>query len=358
MTPAGRLGALDSLRGLAALYVVVYHDTLRYPRFMQGLPMDGGALLPGLTQEEAGVIPVLWFFLISGFVITWTIDRCRTPLDFVVGRFSRLYPAYWTALAIAVGLQLAWPLPWPGPTMAQVAAHVTMLHEYAGFANVDGVYWSLTIELLFYAYALVLLATGVWRHVHAVALLWAASGLAWAALTAVGIEVPWRARQLLLLEWAPFFCAGLALYRMWRGWHPRWSWATLALCAAATLVAYRPVSAATCFIVAGMIVWATRGGLRWLVTPPLLWLGSISYALYLSHQTTSFMVIRALDEAGAPHWMGIVAGVLVALALATAITLLVEQPALRAIRGAWRRLRPEPGGAAAVVPPASPAAPG
>lgn len=357
---AGRLHALDALRGLAALYVVIYHDTLRFPRFMQGLPMDhDAALLPGLTQQESGIIPVLWFFLISGFVITWTVDRCRTPLDFVVSRFSRLYPAYWAALAITVALQLAWPLPGPAPHATQVLANTTMLQEYAGFANVDGVYWSLTIELLFYAYALVLFATGLWRHVHVVALAWAVAALLWAVLVQAGIAVPWRVQQLLLLEFAPFFAAGMMLYRLWRNERRAWTVATVAVCAAAVLVAYRPVSAATVFGVAAMMFGATQGRLRWLAAPPLLWLGSISYSLYLSHQTASFMVMRALDAAGSPHWLGILAGIAAALALAYAITTLVERPALHVIRGAWRRVRPPPGpGVAGAARPASPAAPG
>lgn len=359
MTHEGRLQALDALRGLAALAVVVYHDTLRYPRFMQGLPMHDGAFLPGINQTEAGVVPVLWFFLISGFVITWTIDRSRSAMDFVVGRFSRLYPAYWAALAITVILQLSSPLPGAAPTSAQVAVNATMLQEYLGFVNVEGVYWSLAIELLFYAYALALFASGLWRHVHVVVLLWAAAALFAALLDQAGLVLPWRVKQLLLLQFGPFLAAGMALYMLWRGPRRDWSLMTLAVCAAAVLAAFRPVPAVAAFVVAGLIAWATQGGLRWLATPPLLWLGSISYTLYLSHQTASFVAISRLDAAGLPHWASILGGIVVALLLATAITLLVERPALRAIRGAWRRVRRPPAPAAAAgARPASPAAPG
>ena len=356
-----RLHALDALRGLAALYVVIYHDTLRFPRFMQGLPMDGGALLPGLTQEEAGVIPVLWFFIISGFVITWTVGRCRTPMDFIVSRVSRLYPAFWAALAVSVALQVAWPFPGEGPGVGQVLAHVTMLHEFVGFANVDGVYWSLTVELRFYAYVLALFTLGLWRYVHVAALLWAGAGLLAAVLPLAGFAMPWRAQQVLMTEFGPFFAAGMMLYQLWRGQRVAWAWTTLAVCAGALLAGYRPVSAASCIVVAGMIGWACRGGLRWLAWPPLLWLGSVSYALYLSHQTASFMVLRFAQQAGWPWAAGVAAGVAVALVLAAAVTMLVEQPALRAMRAAWGRVRPgsvPPAGAAPAVPQAIPATPG
>ena len=338
-----RIAALDALRGVAALSVLIYHTTLRYPRFMLDLPMDGGDFLPGLTQEEAGTVPVLWFFIISGFVITWTVGRCRAPMDFVVSRVTRLYPAFWAALAVSAALLWLAPLPGPVLTLPRLLMNLTMLQEYVGVASIDGVYWSLTVELLFYVYALTLFAVGLWRYVHLAAFAWAAACLAWVVLTHAGVGVPWRVQQLLTLQYGPFFAAGMALYRLWRQETPGWGAATLVLCAAAVLLQLRPVPAATCVLAAAAIGLSAEGRLGWLAARPLLWLGAISYPLYLCHQTASYVAIRALDAAGLPHAAGICVAIVLSLALAAAITFAVERPALRITRAAYRRLTRAPG---------------
>ena len=88
-TPS-RMVELDALRGIAAVAVLGYHFTTRYQEqigHVGGMPVD---LL-------AGKYGVYLFFLISGFVIFMTLERTRTAADFVVSRFSRLFPAYWVS---------------------------------------------------------------------------------------------------------------------------------------------------------------------------------------------------------------------------------------------------------------------
>ena len=335
-----RVLALDAFRGVAALAVVLYHVTLRYPTFIRGLPPSDAPLFPGLLQFEAGVVPVLWFFLISGFVITWTVGRCRTPMDFVVSRVSRIYPAYWASIALTVAFVALWPLPGVSHSGGQVLVNLTMLQAYALVPDVAGVYWSLAVEILFYLFALALFAAGLWRVVHVAAFGWAALALATVLLESAGVPTSWRVGQLLLLHYAPYLVAGMSLYHVWRREHLAWSGATLCLCTVAIALQQGTVSAALCL--AGMIVIAgsAEGGLRWLATPPLPWLGSVSYSLYLVHEYPCYVVIRALDRAGAPHLASISVAVVAALALAGAITYGVERPAMRRIRGTWRRFQP------------------
>lgn len=339
-----RIHALDAFRGFAALWVVLYHVTIRYPYYMLGLntpdtPLVAWAPL-GFTQAEMGVVPVLWFFLISGFVITWTIDRCRTPMDFLVSRVSRLYPAFWAALGVSVLLGVVWPLPGTEITVGQVAANVTMLQEFIGVPAVDGVYWSLTVELRFYCYALLVFVLGQWRRVHLVALAWSMLCVAVAVLNGLDVWVPWRVQQALMTQYGPFLVSGMMVYQLWRRHHVAASWVTLGCSVAAILVGYRLLPAATCIVAMGLLAWSAHGGMRWLAFPPLLWLGTISYSLYLSHENATFTLIRALDGAGTPHGVSAAVAVGAALLLASAISYGVEQPAMRFMRDAWRRRRP------------------
>jgi len=83
----GRIQELDSLRGIAAVAVVLYHFTYRFGELYE-------FQTPPPFQVTLGQYGVQLFFIISGFVIFMTLNRTRRPLDFVVSRFSRLHPTY------------------------------------------------------------------------------------------------------------------------------------------------------------------------------------------------------------------------------------------------------------------------
>src|SRR5690606_6778553 len=88
-----RLGELDALRGLAALAVVAFHYTTSYAQQVGHLQPLGFGFTPGNYGVHL-------FFLISGYVIFMTLEHTRDGMDFVVSRFSRLYPAYWFCIAV------------------------------------------------------------------------------------------------------------------------------------------------------------------------------------------------------------------------------------------------------------------
>lgn len=83
-----RLVEVDALRGVAALAVVLFHYTTRFTDLFQ----PG---VPPAVSFPGGHYGVNLFFIISGFVIFMTLEKTARPLDFVVSRFSRLFPAYW-----------------------------------------------------------------------------------------------------------------------------------------------------------------------------------------------------------------------------------------------------------------------
>ena len=86
-----RLVEIDALRGVAALAVVLFHYTTRFTELFKP------GTLPTISFP-GGHYGVNLFFIISGFVIFMTLEKTARPLDFVVSRFSRLFPAYWAAI--------------------------------------------------------------------------------------------------------------------------------------------------------------------------------------------------------------------------------------------------------------------
>jgi len=83
---------------------------------------------------------------------------------------------------------------------------------------------------------------------------------------------------------------------------------------------------------------AVTGKLRFAVSPVTLWLGGISYPLYLIHRNLGYWTMDRLHGLGVPVWLLFTVTIVGALVLATALTYAVERPALRALRQ-WYRTR-------------------
>ena len=134
---------LDALRGVAAMSVLFFHYTTRYHELF-------GHTDRVYCSFPLGSCGVNLFFMISGFVILMTLDRCKRPLDFVFARFSRLYPVYWVAVIFTFAVVSICGLPGREYSLATLVANLTMFHGLFRFADVDSVYWTLVCELCFY----------------------------------------------------------------------------------------------------------------------------------------------------------------------------------------------------------------
>ena len=89
-----RFRGLDVLRGLAAVYVMLSHYTSFCLKEFGEVPFH--------VPSETGNYAVWLFYMISGFVIYFTIERSKTWVDFAVSRATRLYPIYWITLTLVV----------------------------------------------------------------------------------------------------------------------------------------------------------------------------------------------------------------------------------------------------------------
>lgn len=147
-----RLGYIDSMRGLAALAVIYFHTAYQLLRADNiALGAIEQSLFRFLSQDiELGKVAVVLFFAVSGFVVPFSLDKRRQhPIaEFVVSRFFRLYPAYW----LSVGLMAAFLIGVLGMTISPglIAVNLTMLQRFVGVENLNDIYWTLQIELIFY----------------------------------------------------------------------------------------------------------------------------------------------------------------------------------------------------------------
>lgn len=327
-----RLAQIDALRGIAALLVVLFHFTTRYDDLYHHTA-------PTLFSVPWGHLGVNLFFMISGYVIFMTLERTTRPLDFVVSRVSRLYPAYWVAIVLTFTVVYWLGLPGKEVSATHALANLTMLHSFFNVPNVDGVYWTLEVELLFYAWALLCYRLGLLGRVHWI--LAALFGLRLCyhlAATWFGIDLPWIASRLLILPFIAWFGAGIMVYRLSRGSD---SWRQdLACIAAAVLLVGVTDSVGMGLLLAALaplLYGAARGRIPLLDSRVLVGLGTISYSLYLLHENIGWAVMRQLETRGWTPDLAIGAAALLVFALAIGVTLLVERPAMAWARQRYRR---------------------
>ena len=285
--PADRLRELDALRGLAALAVVFYH----YSYFIQFM-VPGAALL--LLQVRWGDDGVKLFFAISAFAMLATIERTPTRWAFARARARRLLPEYWLAMALTGGV--AWLF---GParlavTPLQWLANLPLLQKLTGVPMVDGVYWTLNVEVVFYALIALAWRIGALRSIDRLVLGWlAVRVVCWLLPTPAWLQF------VLLTDHAVWFSVGLIAYPVWRG-TARWDDQRLL---AAAILGVEAVTAGFHGVLLAIGMMAlffgiATGRVRGLRHPALLWLGAISYPLYLLHGVIGYALITRLQAAG------------------------------------------------------------
>jgi peptidoglycan/LPS O-acetylase OafA/YrhL len=325
----GRLTELDALRGIGALCVLIFHYSTRFHElFPQASHVPFS--FPG------GNYRVLLFFTISGFAIFFTLERIRTVADFVVNRFARLYPAYLVAMLCTLSIEyLAHATKLLiGPKA--ILVNFTMLQGFAFIPEVDGAYWTLTVEIAFYVCMIALWRFAGLRRLEPMLALWlAVRWLYW-----VWPDMPERIIMVMVLRYLPFFVIGMLSYRVWAGrrtWRQQAPYAAMALASVATMETWDVTIVA--IVLLASFAALIRGHLRFLAIRPLIWLGGISYSFYLIHQHVGFIVMLEVAKAGYSPWIGFAAAFLVALVLGTIINRVVERPAGEAILAWWKRRR-------------------
>ncbi len=198
-----RFVELDLMRFAAAVAVVVYHYKTKY---IETLPVD--SVVGQWTYEitKFGYLGVDLFFLISGVVIFCSAAG-RTGRQFAISRITRLYPTMWVCMTLTALVSLALLGPDSGVTLPQWTANLTILSEYLGFEQLDGVYWTLVVELKFYFMIFALLVAGLLQYER----IWLSVWLAM-TVTFVLFKQPFFIGWFISPEYSPQFIAGIVFF--------------------------------------------------------------------------------------------------------------------------------------------------
>lgn len=303
---------LDMLRFLAALWVVITH----YGYIGPSMGVTGYNLTENSVAAvffKYGYLGVPLFFILSGFVISHVSANSTGWKDapqFMANRISRLMPAFWACMTIsAIAIMM---LGFSDAVSLKIwAANLILLPQALGQPFVDGVYWTLVLEFVFYGWVFLLIGFGVFHRNFLTV-----CG-AWLAISFANIFVLNSAiiEMVFITYYAGAFVAGMVI------WHARghgWSkqhFALLLLAAASLSLGIRDLgtqdhlanfNAAPALWVTTLCSFLCIGAVFlgvYLKDIPVkksfaLALGAISYPLYLLHQEAGYAVLRLTSEIG------------------------------------------------------------
>jgi peptidoglycan/LPS O-acetylase OafA/YrhL len=269
---------LDLLRFIAASAVLLYHYT--YRPAIHGVPSISAY---GSLQHVSryGYLGVPLFFLISGFVITWSAHG-RTVGQFALARFKRLYPMFWLGLGITLTVLTISgrraELLRPGV----IAANLTMLPGRFDAPAVDGVYWTLAIELKLYVYIAILIAVKQLRHLELWLYLWLVGLLLALCFPAIHVL-----SSLSVAPYGSYFVAGAICY----------------LIHASGITPMRVIALIACL---GASAWWGLGDIREFTTAPALAApGAVVVLIALCYAAVIAVAVRAWRLPHAGVWFAL-----------------------------------------------------
>lgn len=299
--------SIQALRGFAALYVFLFHAK-------DALPLWSHSATDRLTGVmNRGFMGVDIFFVISGFIMAWVCvlsrERIESPWAFAIKRFFRIVPPYVLSTLLATYLLIqvgSWEMFWKSVLMYPIDG--ARPPQFGEPLNLIG--WTLNYEALFYAIFCIALFA---RRLSLVIALGAIAALVWAVPLLVGALLsldPYRsalfstayarmATNPLILEFGLGILCAIAFHRL-RGRVPkRVIWIALGL--ACAVMAWRMVAHPTGHSVVGIglpaaalllaIALADAAGL-YKVPRLAVWLGEISFSIYLVHAVI-ILIVRA-----------------------------------------------------------------
>jgi len=290
-----RIKELDAFRGIAATAVMIYHFTTIYERCYTN---DSA-----IFSMDYGWLGVPFFFILSGFVITLTVEKCKSAKEFLLKRFLRLYPTYWICLTVTLLVVYLSKLYLKYDTFdkstLEILMNYTMFHRYFNFDNVDGSYWSLLPELLFY----LIMAFLLWLGKHK-QLVWYNTVLILTGILHYFVPLPIIGKTLAI-HYILLFMIGINFFKIYTNTSRGLNHFLIIINLLVGVFLYKiehPMHTALflaisfSIIIGAFYLFVYKKLTVFGKIKPLVYLGTISYALYLVHQNVGYAVMIFLEQ--------------------------------------------------------------
>jgi peptidoglycan/LPS O-acetylase OafA/YrhL len=352
--------AVTGLRGIAALYVVIYHACNAIANHASAPQANAAKAVSIAALIQHGYIAVDLFFVLSGFVMAATYGSdfdygisWASYLRFIGRRLARIYPLY-IVCTLVFGVVVISRAADPKPVTLTLLWNVLLVQSWGLAPSINGPAWSISVEwAAYFLFPLLLWLTicrrQVWALVVGAVCLLTLAGIAYAPdWLALGQQ---EHRRGLLDLVSPFSVApllrclaGFVLGLL--GWRFRdralTQYASLLTVVALLLLCVErtdiPVVAMFAFLVPAV---STGKALitRILSSGPIHRLGVLSYSIYLLHphfsaverRVSQAAYIHGVPQAGAQA-VGTLVGIVVAVFGASLVYRVIEQPCRQVAR--------------------------
>ena len=280
-----RLKELDSLRGIAIILVILFHYTTRYSISFEAVETIS------LINFKYGGSGVSLFFMISGFVIYLSILKVKNAKSFFLKRFVRLYPTFWICMLITFIVMNLSPISKYHRTIPDLLVNITMVPQIFGFDRIDGVYWSLLPELMFYIMIGSLLFFNRINYIINICFLWLV------LIIANNFYDVMPLRIFFNLKYGYFFIMGIAFYNLKNNIKTSVNHLLIFL-SFITYIYCNGFSIKSFYILTYILLFYlfVYDKLKWISVKFLIYFGKISYPLYLTHQFIGYYIIYSLLE--------------------------------------------------------------
>jgi peptidoglycan/LPS O-acetylase OafA/YrhL len=362
--PGARIEFADTLRGIAAICVLAHHllytfwrkpeivaNLIAYPAIVQPTDAAPRVQLPDFGLPDFwGHFGVALFFLISGFVIPFSVARLPAT-GFGIARILRIWPTYVIGLTVtlfcvaanAAASGLVFPY-----AINEVLSHYLILPRWPTLTRpVDGILWTLEIELAFYAFCLVV-RRRIRQFENSIFLVGLISiPVAFAVGAGVNVLLAWSVPIYALAHWASsmaqfitYMLVGTAFYYFFKA---RIGLSALLVIQTGLLLAFvaswrlgvmsnQGWSGPICYLLAYAVFAAMYAGRNLFLTIPkplrfvLACLAAISYPLYVVHGVLGYSILARASAAGVSPATALLFALAAVLLLATILHFLVEVP--------------------------------
>lgn len=340
---APKLNGVDGVRALAMLMVFCYHVWE-----FSGHPLwsTSGLSLGSLVRSFS--LGVDLFIVLSGFCLYWPIANANKPFDvkqYFQRRFWRIAPAYYMSMllmllmpnALVVLMKvLHQPATWQEvPAFVQILTHLTFTHALHPdtWGGIQGAYWSLGLEAqLYVTFPLVLIAVRKFGVPLTTICMWLIT-VAWSYIwPSVFPNGEFAASLSIFGRWG-HFAAGMLVAHFCRGAkrHNHWALAVLGLSIVVLgqlefvkSITILPVTDFCSLAGFGLILMSAvqpEGARTVFSSKPLVYLGTISYSIFLLHQNIMWYfgellkkIVHVPESLMFPIYMTIGFGMIVILA--------------------------------------------
>ena len=340
-----RLDSLDFLRGWASVLVVISHligvfwVSQSGLQSLMGYPNIGETTLPyanWIIENKLffGQFGVAIFFLISGYVITLSLEKYH-GFGFLINRIIRIYPVYIVGfLFLILGLYIVDfdqdGIPY---TTKHLLIHaLIVVRQWFDYKRIDGISWTLEIELYFYVVMFIVFQFNSVRRNTIINIL-----IIVFLLGAILLPIDWyTSRQLLMIT---YMLIGYYFYNLKNNNSSIWQFilylVIILTCMFIFYSSHKPFNL-------DVYTWS----LPYIITPLIFFimlnrftnykidkvskfLSKISYPLYVVHPIFGYALLAYFLKEGYSSWTALIFVLCIVITLAYIIHLLIEQPALK-----------------------------